>query len=94
MPTAPEEQLLIFTRYPEPGSTKTRMIPLLGRKGAADLQQFTMRLVQDMLQLGEEHVEIRKLLAKHREPLQQLGVGLPEEQPTGSAPAPFGSPVP
>lgn len=33
------EQLIIFTRYPEPGKTKTRMIPKLGEEGAARLQR-------------------------------------------------------
>lgn len=32
------ERLIIFTRYPEPGKTKTRMIPALGAAGAAQLQ--------------------------------------------------------
>ena len=31
--------LIIFTRYPEPGKTKTRMIPALGAEGAAKLQR-------------------------------------------------------
>jgi rSAM/selenodomain-associated transferase 1 len=31
------ETLLVFTRYPEPGTTKTRLIPILGPDGAADL---------------------------------------------------------
>ncbi|MEA5536323.1 TIGR04282 family arsenosugar biosynthesis glycosyltransferase [Crocosphaera sp. XPORK-15E] len=31
--------LIIFTRYPEPGKTKTRLIPVLGAEGAANLQQ-------------------------------------------------------
>ena len=31
------ERLVIFTRYPRPGKAKTRMIPLLGRRGAANL---------------------------------------------------------
>ena len=31
--------LIIFTRYPEPGKTKTRMIPALGAEGAAELQR-------------------------------------------------------
>jgi rSAM/selenodomain-associated transferase 1 len=35
----PRECLIIFTRYPEPGTTKTRLIPRLGSKGAADLQR-------------------------------------------------------
>ena len=33
------ESLIIFSRYPEAGKTKTRMIPALGAKGAADLQR-------------------------------------------------------
>jgi rSAM/selenodomain-associated transferase 1 len=32
-------RLIIFTRYPEPGKTKTRLIPALGSEGAADLQR-------------------------------------------------------
>jgi uncharacterized protein len=31
--------LIIFTRYPIPGTTKTRLIPALGAEGAAHLQQ-------------------------------------------------------
>ncbi|MCI0390194.1 MAG: TIGR04282 family arsenosugar biosynthesis glycosyltransferase [Acidobacteria bacterium] len=37
--SAPDERLIIFTRYPEPGKTKTRLIPMLGAEGAAELQQ-------------------------------------------------------
>ncbi len=33
------EKLIIFTRYPEAGRTKTRLIPVLGAVGAAVLQQ-------------------------------------------------------
>ncbi len=32
-------RLIIFTRYPEPGKTKTRLIPALGAEGAANLQR-------------------------------------------------------
>ncbi len=35
----PSEKLIVFTRYPEPGRTKTRLIPALGPQGAADLQR-------------------------------------------------------
>jgi rSAM/selenodomain-associated transferase 1 len=31
--------LIVFTRYPEPGKTKTRLIPALGAQGAANLQR-------------------------------------------------------
>lgn len=34
-----KNHLIIFTRYPEPGKTKTRLIPALGKEGAAKLQQ-------------------------------------------------------
>lgn len=33
------ETLILFTRYPEPGRTKTRLIPKLGMEGAAELQR-------------------------------------------------------
>lgn len=33
------ERLMVFTRYPEAGVTKTRLIPALGPQGAADLQR-------------------------------------------------------
>ncbi len=33
------EQLILLTRYPEAGVTKTRLIPALGPAGAADLQR-------------------------------------------------------
>jgi len=34
-----KKRLIIFTRYPETGTTKTRLIPLLGAKGAAELHR-------------------------------------------------------
>lgn len=46
------ERLIIFTRYPEPGLTKTRLIPTLGAKGAATLQQqmteYTLTKVREL----------------------------------------------
>lgn len=39
-------RLLLFTRYPEAGKTKTRLIPKLGAEGAAQLQKrLTERVV-------------------------------------------------
>jgi hypothetical protein len=35
----PLNRLIIFSRYPEPGKTKTRLIPSLGPEGAAELQR-------------------------------------------------------
>jgi len=57
------KRLIIFTRYPEPGTTKTRMIPVLGSEGAADLQrQMTDGLVSKVKTFTEQtslSVEIR-----------------------------------
>ncbi|MGA8178435.1 MAG: TIGR04283 family arsenosugar biosynthesis glycosyltransferase [Desulfobacterales bacterium] len=39
MSSISKERLIIFTRYPETGTTKTRMIPIMGEKGAARLQR-------------------------------------------------------
>jgi uncharacterized protein len=39
LPEIQKQHLIIFTRYPEPGKTKTRLIPALGSIGAANLQQ-------------------------------------------------------
>ncbi len=33
------ERLIVFTRYPEPGTAKTRLVPLLGPHGAAELHR-------------------------------------------------------
>jgi len=49
-----EERLIVFTRYPEPGKTKTRMIPALGAEGAARLQR---QLTEDTL------VQVKELTA-------------------------------
>jgi hypothetical protein len=46
------ECLIIFTRYPEPGNTKTRLIPVLGAEGAATLQrQMTEHKLAEVNQL-------------------------------------------
>lgn len=39
MPALSSERLIVFTRFPEPGKTKTRLIPVLGEQGAAELQR-------------------------------------------------------
>jgi len=63
VPSNPRERLLIFTRYPEPGGTKTRLIPLLGPEGAAKLQrQMTEHLLSNIRRLARTRplaVEIR-----------------------------------
>ncbi|MEM9483490.1 MAG: TIGR04282 family arsenosugar biosynthesis glycosyltransferase [Cyanobacteria bacterium P01_F01_bin.116] len=47
--------LMLFTRYPEAGNTKTRLIPHLGAVKAAELQRWmTASMVREMAALGPE----------------------------------------
>ncbi len=41
------EALAVFTRFPEPGRVKTRLIPALGPQGAADLHALMVRRTLD-----------------------------------------------
>jgi len=63
MPINFKEHLIVFTRYPEPGTTKTRLIPRLGAEGAADLQrkmtEHTLSQVKRLSTRRELAVEIR-----------------------------------
>ncbi|MCP4663975.1 MAG: glycosyltransferase [bacterium] len=56
-------RLIVFTRYPQPGETKTRLIPALGEQGAADLQrqmtEHTMRGVRPLSTSAAMRVELR-----------------------------------
>jgi hypothetical protein len=59
----PRERLILFTRYPEPGTTKTRMIPCLGPQGAAELQrQMTVHVLSQatpLARLRKMELEVR-----------------------------------
>lgn len=51
-----QNYLIVFTRYPEPGKTKTRLIPALGAEGAAALQkQMTEHTLATIRQLQNSH---------------------------------------
>lgn len=53
--SADRECLIVFTRYPEPGKTKTRLIPALGERGAADFQrQMTQKAIAQARELHAE----------------------------------------
>ncbi len=58
-----KERLIIFTRYPEPGKTKTRMIGALGAVGAAKLQrqmtEHTLAQAQLLQNFHPVSVEVR-----------------------------------
>ena len=56
------ETLIVFTRYPEPGKTKTRMIPVLGAEGAAVLQrqltEHTLKQVKKLQSMRSVSLEL------------------------------------
>ena len=60
--TSMSETLIIFSRYPEPGKTKTRMIPALGATGAAELQrqmtEHTLNNAQQLLSSRDFTIEV------------------------------------
>lgn len=51
-----QNKLIIFTRYPEPGKTKTRLIPILGEEGASNLHRqltkATFKMIQPLINNG------------------------------------------
>ncbi|RCJ30053.1 hypothetical protein A6770_21415 [Nostoc minutum NIES-26] len=59
----PKQHLIIFTRYPEPGKTKTRLIPTLGTLGAANLQrqmtEYTVSQVKELQKATDVSLEVR-----------------------------------
>ena len=63
MPPERPERLIVFTRFPEPGKTKTRLIPVLGAQGAARLQrQMTEHIIATAASLNGQNgpsVEVR-----------------------------------
>lgn len=78
--------LIIFTRYPVPGTTKTRLIPALGAEGAAALQkQLTEHTIQQVQGLdaavtiyfsGGTLAEMQSWLGDHWEFQPQTGEDL------------------
>lgn len=54
-PTNSTVRLLIFTRYPAPGTTKTRLIPALGPLGSALLQKkMTEKIISEATKLYQQ----------------------------------------
>ncbi len=62
-PKPPDDHVIIFTRYPQPGTTKTRLIPELGELGAAELQrEMTEHAVRRARAFRNQHpvtIEVR-----------------------------------
>jgi rSAM/selenodomain-associated transferase 2/rSAM/selenodomain-associated transferase 1 len=74
------ERLIIFGRYPVPGRTKTRLIPMLGPAGAADLQrkltEKTLNTVKAFSSGRGIELEIRYEGGSNRKILRWLGSGI------------------
>ncbi|MFC1735457.1 TIGR04283 family arsenosugar biosynthesis glycosyltransferase [Candidatus Hydrogenedentota bacterium] len=73
-------RLVIFSRFPEPGKTKTRLIPALGAEGAAEFQR---QMTEHMINTAEifrtfnpATIEVRHTSANEQEMLNWLGFGL------------------
>ncbi|MFW2364880.1 MAG: TIGR04282 family arsenosugar biosynthesis glycosyltransferase [Desulforhopalus sp.] len=82
-----KSQLLIFTRYPEPGSTKTRLIGELGADKAAELhKKLTERLVNEARQL-EKYTKIPAVIhycgGSREKIISWLGPMVPVKQTEG-----------
>ncbi len=75
-----KEQVLVFTRYPQPGSTKTRLAKVLGNRGAAALQkkltEKTLARVRQFLQKNRAAAAVYHEGGSREEMLQWLGPDL------------------
>lgn len=78
--TLPTERLLIFTRFPQTGTTKTRLIPALGAEGAAQLQrqmtERTLAIAQGLQVDRPIEIEVRFSGGTLRQMRRWLGSGL------------------
>ena len=75
-----QKEIIIFTRYPEPGTTKTRLIPALGAKGAARVQKRMTELIIKAVRMSSK--ELLPILsvyftgASHQQMIDWLGPDL------------------
>ena len=74
------DRLILFTRYPDPYRTKTRLIPALGALGAAELQRrMTLRTLATARALGTRRkldIEVSYTGASWRQMRRWLGTGV------------------
>ncbi|MHB8790018.1 MAG: TIGR04282 family arsenosugar biosynthesis glycosyltransferase [Desulfobulbaceae bacterium] len=77
----PQEEIILFSRYPRAGRVKTRLIPRLGSKGAAGLHAY---LTEQALAGAREAAGLRPALlslwytgASHQQMTDWLGSALP-----------------
>jgi rSAM/selenodomain-associated transferase 1 len=74
-------RLIIFARYPEPGKTKTRLIPALGPEGATDLHrqmvEYTLTWARQLKNDSGVSLEVRYEGGDERRVRQWLGPDIP-----------------
>ena len=84
-PPAGQERLIIFTRYPEPGKTKTRLIPALGPEGAAGLQRkMTEHAVRTHQAIRDLSIELRFVGGSHDQMEKWLGKDVRYREQSGN----------
>lgn len=75
-----QDQLIVFTRYPEPGKTKTRLARTLGHQQAAAIQQelldYTMGQVRKFMLSYPVSVKIYFAGGNHKKLQEWLGADL------------------
>lgn len=73
-------RLIVFTRYPEPGHTKTRLIRALGAHGAADLHrrmtEWTVQTAREASARRQIEIEICFTGSQEQQMCQWLGTDL------------------
>ncbi len=82
------ERIIVFTRYPEPGMVKTRLAPILGKQGAAALQQLMsehiIKRVRDLQRRRHVTLEVRYLGGSLIEMSRWLGHDIEYREQRGS----------
>lgn len=81
-------RIVVFTRFPEPGTTKTRLIPILGSAGAAQLQlRMTQQVLKTCRGIAQQHAQVEIEIRHHGGSSQQLeetfGTGTYRPQASG-----------
>ncbi len=80
LPTPSRQRLIVFSRWPVPGRTKTRLIPALGPLRAAELQrrmtERTLQTARDWAADNDREIELRHAGGSWRQMRRRLGPGI------------------
>lgn len=87
LPRPLQEEIIIFSRYPRSGRVKTRLIPLLGSKGAAALHAYlteqTLARAKEAARLRPALLSLRYTGASRQQMRDWLGSALPQVRQRG-----------